>query len=100
MPFRFAMAHRFFAARDSFFLPSAERRPFLEFLAFAGGFFAALGDAFTFTVSLARTTDAFALSSNSRKSLSVTAYWSITLDSNASTLFNRFRAFFAFIIAP
>jgi glutathione S-transferase len=90
--------HRFFAAEESFFLPSAVR-PALDFSAFTGGFFAAFG-AFTSTVCIARATDAFAESSNSRTLGLIAANWSTTFESNVSTLVNRFRAFFAFITAP
>jgi len=59
MPFRFASAHRFLAAREIRFLPSAERRPRADSCALAGGFFAAR---FTraFTAPCARTTDVLA----------------------------------------
>ncbi len=48
MPLRFANAHRFLAASESFFLPAAVSCPLLGASTFAGGAFAAFGDAFRF----------------------------------------------------
>jgi hypothetical protein len=96
MPLRFAFAHRLFAARAIRFLPSSERRPRVAWLALAGGFLATRA----FTTSLARTIDALAESSKLRNPRALAGHWSMTVDSNASTLFNRFRAFFTFMTPP
>jgi hypothetical protein len=97
MPLRFATAHRFLAAREILALPAAVKRPCLAVSAFPGCFFAALGETWELTVVLARTTAAFAESSNAPKPSVLFGNWSMTSDSNSSILFNLFRAFFAFI---
>jgi hypothetical protein len=97
MPLRFATAHRFLAAREILVLPSAVKRPCLPVSALPGCFFAAPGDIWELTVVFARATATFAESSHSPKPSLLFGNWSITSDSNASILFNRFRAFFAFI---
>jgi len=97
MPLRFAIAHRFLAAREILALPSAVKRPCLPVSAFPGCFFAALGETWELTVVFARTTAAFAESSNAPKPSVLFGNWSMTSDSNSSILFNLFRAFFAFI---
>jgi hypothetical protein len=51
-------------------------------------------------MSVARPTEAFAESSNSRNPRALAGQPSMTLDSIVSTLFNLFSAFFAFIAAP
>src|SRR5215467_10179185 len=75
MPLRFAAAHRFFAAMEIRFLPSAVRCRRSELSAVARGFFAGRGDACRFTISFALTTDALARSRNSRRPCPLAAYW-------------------------
>jgi len=97
MPLRFASAHRFLAAREIRFRPSAERPPPADSGALAGGFFAATRAC---TTSFARMTDVLAESRSHSKPRALAGHWSITSDSNPSTLFNRLRAFFTFITPP
>ncbi len=99
MPLRFALAQRFLAAREILFLPSIERLLRVDSFALVVGFFAARF-ARTFTAPFARTTDVLAESSKSRNPRALAGHWSMTFDSSISTLFNRFRAFFAFITPP
>jgi hypothetical protein len=94
---RFATAHRFFAAREILLLPSAVKRRECPVSAFAGAFLEAVVDVWAFTVSLARTTAAFAESSNSTNPSLPPENWSITLDKSTSILFRRLIAFLAFI---
>src|SRR4029077_10789834 len=98
-PFLLANAHRRLAANEIRFRPSALRRPNRDCWARAGGFFAALATRAP-TVSLARTTDDLAESSKSRNPRALSGNCSMTLDSNDSTLFNRFKAFLAFMDSP
>jgi hypothetical protein len=88
MPLRFASVHRFLAAREIRFLPSAERRPCADSGSLAGGFAALIAG--TFTTPFARTTNDLPESSYSRKSRACAGHWSITFDRIASNLFNRF----------
>jgi len=99
MPLRFASAHRFFMASEIRLLPSVLRRPRAEASALVGDFRAALTTR-AFTASFARTTELAADSSNPRSPRALAGHCSITFDSNASTLFNRLRAFLAFIVPP
>jgi hypothetical protein len=87
------------AANEIRFRPSALRRPNRDCWARAGGFFAAFATRAP-TVSLARTTDDLAESSKSRNPRALSGNCSMTLDSNDSTLFNRFKAFLAFMDSP
>jgi len=95
---RFATAHRFFAASEILFRPSALRRG-RDSVDLAGGFLAAWATR-AFTTSIARPTEAFAESSNSRNPRALAGQLSMTRDSSDSTLFNLFSAFFDFIAAP
>jgi hypothetical protein len=95
-----ATAQRFLAAIEIFFLPSDVRCVRLVCLAIICGFFAVRAVDREFILAFARMTDTFAESSNARTLRSFAANWSMTMDSNASTLLNLLRAFFAFIDTP
>jgi hypothetical protein len=96
---RFATAHRFFAASEILFRPAALRPCRDSGDDLAGGLLAAWATR-AFTTSIARPTEAFAESSNSRNPRALAGQLSMTRDSIDSTLFNLFRAFFDFIAAP
>jgi hypothetical protein len=97
---RLAAAQRFLAAREILLLPSDVRCLRLACLAIIGGFFTVRAADSELILAFARMTDAFAESSIARTLRSFAANWSMTMDSNASTLLNLLRAFFAFIDTP
>src|SRR5579864_1509143 len=91
-PLRFAAAHLFLAAREILFLPSSDRRPFRAFLTRADDPFLP-GPVEEVTVLMASTIVTFAAPSKFPKPFLPPGNPSMTLASNASTLFSFLRAF-------
>jgi len=82
-----------FPALDRFFVWVASFTAFNDFLAIEDFAFTQL-----FALSLARTTEVLAESSNSRTSFSSLATWAITFDKSVSTRSNLLSAFLAILL--